>query len=107
MAKIIWDEKAERALDEHVEYAYKEFGKTTAQRWLNERNAKEWRLEHYPESYPPEELLTGRKKLYRMCHLMNRRFKLIHYYEESEDTVHIVDIWDTRMCPKALIRRIK
>ena len=38
---------------------------------------------------------------------MNRRFKIIYYYDESEDTVHLVDIWDTRMNPKALIRRIK
>ena len=38
---------------------------------------------------------------------MNRRFKLIYYYDELEDIVHLVDIWDTRMNPKALIKRIK
>ncbi len=37
---------------------------------------------------------------------MNRRFKFIYYYDEVEDIVHIIDIWDTRMNPKALIKRI-
>lgn len=38
---------------------------------------------------------------------MNRRFRIIYIYDETEDVVHIMDIWDTRMNPKALIRRIK
>ncbi len=38
---------------------------------------------------------------------MHQRFKLIYYYDEAEDIVHILDIWDTKMNPKALIRRIK
>jgi hypothetical protein len=45
--------------------------------------------------------------LYRRRHLMNRRFKLIHYYDEAADTVHVVDIWDVRMNPETLILRIK
>ena len=38
---------------------------------------------------------------------MNRRFKLIHYYDALEDTIHIIDIWDTRMNPNTLVKRIK
>ena len=44
---------------------------------------------------------------YNFCHMMHRRFKLIYFYDETEDVVHIMDIWDTRMDPKALVRRIK
>ena len=44
--------------------------------------------------------------LFRRCHLMNHRFKLIYFYDEVEDTVHIMDIWDTKANPKALIKRI-
>lgn len=107
MAKISWDEKAEHDLDKHVEIAYHEFGATTAKKWLSEKDAIEWRLERYPTSYPPEELLSGRDILYRRCSMMNRRFKLVFYYDESEDTVHIVDLWDTKRNPKALIKRVK
>ena len=39
--------------------------------------------------------------------MMNRRFKIIYYYDEVEDLVHIVDIWDTRMNPQTLAKRIK
>ena len=28
-------------------------------------------------------------------------------WEEAEDTVYVVDVWDTRMNPRTLIRRIK
>ena len=107
MAKIIWDEKAELELDKHVENAYQEFGAKTAKRWLSEKDAIEWRLERYPTSYPPEELLSGREILYRRCSMMGRRFKLVFYYDEGEDIVHVVDIWDTKRNPQTLIKRIK
>ena len=38
---------------------------------------------------------------------MNRRFKIIYFYDQVEDIVHIMDIWDTKRNPSALIRRIK
>lgn len=38
---------------------------------------------------------------------MNKRFKFVYYYDETEETVHIVNIWDTRMNPKTLIKSIR
>lgn len=107
MAKIIWEEKAKIEFLAYVENAALEFGTSTAKRWQTERKNIEWRLERYPASYTPEQLLQGMSKQYRGCHIMSHRFKIIYYYDEVEDIAHIVDIWDTRMNPKALIRRIK
>lgn len=107
MAKISWDEKAELVLDIYVENAYHEFGASTAKKWLLEKETIEWRLERYPTSYPFEELLLGRKIQYRRCSMMNRRFRLIYYFDETDDVIHIVDIWDSKRNPKALIKRIK
>ena len=107
MAKIIWHENVLILLDEHINYAYLEFGKSTALRWKTEIAAFEERVKLFPESYPPEELLSGRTILYRRCHLLNKRFKFVYYYDEPEETVHIVNIWDTRMNPKTLIRSIR
>ena len=107
MAKIEWHKNAQKLYRDYVENANIQFGKSTGRRWLKERIDIEWRLKRYPVSYPPEELLQGMKVLYRRCHLMNRRFKIIHTYDEAADTVHIMDIWDTKANPKALIRRIK
>ena len=107
MAKIEWTDDAKIEFKKYVKNAQLEFGTSTAQKWQTERKVIEWRLERYPVSYSIEELLQGRSILYRFCHLMHRRFKVIYYYDEAEDTIHVVDIWDTRMNPKALIKRIK
>ena len=107
MAKIDWTVGFLRQMDERIGYASMEFGKFTANRWAEEIAAIEQRLKAYPTSYPPEGLLHGKKELYRRCHMMHRRFKLIYYYDEAEDTVHLVDIWDSKMDPRTLIRRIK
>ena len=107
MAKVIWEDNAIIVLLEYIENARKEYGNSTVKRWQKERKSIEWRLQRYPVSYPIEEILQERSILYRCCHLMNRRFKIIYYYNETEDTVRIVDIWDTKMNPKTLIRRIR
>lgn len=107
MAKIIWHTKAEEIFNGYVENAYNEFGTTTAKRWQQERKDIEWRLERHPASYPPEDLLSERSILYRRCSMMNRRFRLIYHYDEENDVVHIMDIWDSRRNPHTLIKRIK
>lgn len=93
-------------LDERIAYAGEEFGKSTAKRWLNEIAHIEARISLMPMSFTPEPLLAGKKHDYRYCHLMNRRFKLIYCYYPSSDTVRIVDIWDTRIRPETLKRRL-
>lgn len=106
MAKIIWHDNAITLLESHIGYALEEYGQSTAMRWKKEIAAFEERIKQFPESYTPEELLVGLPILYRRRHLMNRRFKLIHYYDEKEDAVHVIDIWDTRMKPETLVNRI-
>ena len=107
MAKIKWHKKAKQEFRDYVKNAAWEFGRSTAIRWQEERKTIEWRLERYPTSYTPEGFLHDRPVLYRCCHIMNRRFKIIFFYDEVKDIVHIMDIWDTKMNPRALIRRIK
>jgi len=107
MAKIVWTEEFQKLLDSYIGNACMEFGKSTAHKWVEQIAIFEHRLGLFPTSYSPERLLSGKKVLYRGCQLMHRRFKLIYYYDETEDTVYLVDIWDTRMNPAALIRRIK
>ena len=106
MAKINWTKKADFLFDKYVFDAYLEYGQKTSQKWLKERIAFADRVAKHPESYTPESLLAERKRLYRSCHIM-RRFKIIYYYAPSSDTVHIVDIWDSRMNPETLKQRIK
>lgn len=107
MAAIEWKPVTWQLYNDYLEDARIAYGEKTAQRWENEIVHIYDRLKKHPISYTQEELLRGRKPIYRRCLIMSRRFKIIYYYDESEDVVHIVDIWDTRMNPKALIKRIK
>ena len=106
MAQIIWTEEADALFNQFVMNAFVEYGRKTSQRWMNERIKMTDRLENHPTSYPPEELLSKRSICFR-SHQILGRFKIVHYYDEASDTVFIVDIWDTRMNPKTLIKRIK
>ena len=107
MATIEWTEKFLSILNRYIDEARTEYGRATALRWAEEIATMEERLRIYPLSYSPERLLLGRAITYRRCHVMNRRFKIIYYYDEKEDVVHLIDIWDTRRNPKMLVRRVK
>ena len=107
MVKIIWQKRASKTLEEHIAYASAEFGVSTAKRWLEEVSHVESRIALMPLSYTPEPLLLGKKHAYRYCHIMNRRFKIIYCYYPSSKTVRISDIWDTRINPETLKRRIR
>lgn len=106
MAKVIWNKRAELLFAEHIEYARYEYGFTTAQRWFDQKNRIEARLQNHPESYTPEPFVVYRRRIYRSAILM-KSFKLVHVYYPSSDTVRIVDIWDMRMNPETLMKRIK
>ena len=54
----------------------------------------------------PEPLLRGYVPFYRSRHI-NKRFKLLYWYNEEVDMVVIEDIWDTRRAPQNLVSRIK
>ena len=106
MAKIIWRKRPLQLLDYYIGNASEEFGQSTARKWAEDVEAFEDRVKRYPLSYPPERLLRGKEKAFRQCHIMNRRFKIIYFYDEVKDAVTVMDIWDTRMNPKTLVHRI-
>jgi plasmid stabilization system protein ParE len=105
MATIKWNKKARRLFREHIIYARIEFGEETALRWYRQINKIEDRLRKHPESYTQEALIV-KNHVYRSAIIM-KRFKIVHFYIPSSDTVRIVDIWDMRMSPEKLRRRIK
>ena len=107
MVKIVWTKRFLWLMDYYIGNASIEYGSSTAKKWAEEIAAFEHRLQLHPTSYTPERLLVEKDKLYRGCHIMNRRFKLIYYYDEVKDIAHLVDIWNTKSNPKALVRRIK
>ena len=105
MAQVKWQKRAEKELYRYLVKGFLEFGETTANNFATTVARINKDLERFPETGFPEPLLKGRKKLYRARHIL-KRFKLIYYYSESSDTVHVADIWDTRREPLKLAKRI-
>ncbi|MBQ9669258.1 MAG: type II toxin-antitoxin system RelE/ParE family toxin [Prevotella sp.] len=106
MAQIKWQRRAERELFNYLLKGYIDFGETTANRFAAQVAHINDHLSKFPETGYPEPLLSEKKKLYR-ARLLSKRFKLIYYYSESTDTVHVADIWDMRREPSTLAKRIK
>ena len=107
MAVVKWKAQAYRLFNEYVESARVDYGQKTTERWLYEADEIISRLQKFPESYTPEPLLKDRKRKYRSCRLMGRRFRMVYYYNPNTNIVRIVDIWDTRMNPETLMKRVK
>lgn len=105
MAVVKWRKQTWLLFNSYVEHARIEYGEKTARKWLTEASVIYDRLQKHPQSYTQESLLTGKRHEYRSCHIM-RRFKMVYYYAPSSDTVYIRDIWDTKMNPEALKRRL-
>ena len=106
MAQVRWTMKSDHLFDTYVFNAFFEFGQKTSKKWMQERIAFADLVAKHPEACPPEALLADRRRYYRSCLIM-RGFKIVYYYAKSSDTVHVVDIWDTRMSPDNLRQRIK
>ena len=101
MAEIVVHKLYEEKVRQYIIDAYEYFGKKTARRWKEELMKIQNFLRKYPEGKPP---FLGAPKfsyLLRGANFM-RNFKLVYYYDESLDVVHIVDIWDMRQNPKRL-----
>lgn len=106
MALVKWQKRAENELYRLLVEGFQEYGETTANKFAERVAYLNTALERYPEIGYPEPLLKGRKKLYR-AYPINKRYKLIYYFAESSNTIHIADIWDTRREPTFLTLRIK
>lgn len=106
MAQIIWKPRAIRQLNAIIDYSVPEFGMVAFNRLDTRIQEIESRLSKFPESFTPEPLLKNDKVLFRFC-LLRKRHKIIYHYVEAKDIVYIDDIWDMRMNPDRLIRRIK
>lgn len=103
--KISWYKKAERQLDIILAQCQQDFGTKVTLRFIDLLDSKQSRLLANPEMGFPEPLLAGRKRLYRAI-VVRPHFKLIYWWNERRDTIHIADIWDSRREPSSLSARI-
>ena len=89
-----------------IDYGLIEFGKTTVKRFHKEYKDIKHRLMLHPLSSPREPLL---KRFHRPYHsaIIKENWKIIYRYDEANDLVIFVDLWDMRRSPRYLIRQSK
>ena len=89
-----------RIVSVFVDYA----GQIYADRFIDKVVDIAGQLSKFPYIGHPEQLLAGRKRLYRAIPI-NENYRIIYYV--SATTVWLVDIWDRRRNQERLEKRIK
>lgn len=106
MAKIIWDFQAVKEHRRQLQYTYENWGAFTAKNLMEETQRVVQYIGRHPETGFIEPILKGRSRLLR-AKTFKKHFKIIYFYDKEKDCVVIVDIWNTRMNPNTLAKRIE
>lgn len=106
MVQVIWRKTALKDLEKLLEGAYLEYGQLTMKRHIEQLEQIQERLLKYPNSYPPEPLLRGKRRRYRGAHLLGR-FEVIYYYAPKSQKVYVVRLWDMRRNPDIMAKNLK
>ena len=101
--EIIWAEQAISAWEDTIDYIAGEFGVQAVERFY--RKTEEWQdiLCSSPLAGKTEPLLKNRSRTYRSI-VIGKKSKLIYYIEN--ETIYIVDLWDTRREPRQQAERL-
>jgi len=102
--EIIWAEEAFRAWEDATDHIAQEFGTRAAERFY--KKTEEWLevLSSSPSAGKTEPLLKDRSRSYRSI-VITKQNKLIYYIED--ETIVIVDFWNTRREPKQQAEKLK
>lgn len=104
--KVYWTQQAKKEWQRISLYCNLTFGKSVVLRFEAFTNRLNILLAENPYLGSKELLLEGRKKEYRSI-VVHPHYKEIYYISKKRNTIYIVDLWDVRREPKALIKRIK
>lgn len=89
-----------------LRYSLDEFGITTVLRFNKELDNIKNRLSKHPLSSPREPLLKSFLRPYRSA-IIRKNWKIIYRYDEQNDRVILIDLWDMRKHPRTLVRQFK
>lgn len=89
-----------------LRYSLVEFGATTVMRFNKELDRIQKRLMSHPLSSPKEPFLKSFLRPYRSA-IIRENWKIIYRYDEQNDQVIFIDLWDMRKHPRTLLRQFK
>ena len=105
MAAVIWSLYAQEEKRRLYLEGRLEFGTLVANKIALRIKEIQKKLESFPELGYREPLLEGQGLTYRACHI-NKRFKIIYWFNKKDDIVVVEDIWDTHRAPWNLVKRL-
>ena len=94
--EIIWADEAFSAWKDTIDYIIQEFGVRAAEKFYKKTEECQDCLTTSPLIGKIEPLLKNRSRSYRSL-VINKHSKLVYYIEN--ETINIVDFWDTRREP--------
>lgn len=105
MATVVWVDRARVVRRKLYIEGIVNFGVFTALKFVRKIESIMDKLERFPKMGYREPLLEGQNLIYRAYHI-NKRFKIIYWFDEAEDMVVIEDIWDVHREPQNQKNRI-
>ncbi len=105
MATVIWSLNAQEEKRRLYLVGQLEFGTYIDNKTALRIKEIQKLLERFPEMGYREPLLVGQNLIYRAYHI-NKRFKIIYWFDEVKDMVIIEDIWDVHRERQNLKNRI-
>lgn len=101
--EIIWADEAYSAWKDTIDYIIQEFGVRAAEKFCKKTEECQDYLITLPLIGKIEPLLKNRGLSYRSL-IINKHSKLIYYIED--ETIFIVDFWDTRREPTQQAKKL-
>lgn len=105
MATVVWTGKAKIARRKLYIEGVVNYDIATAIKIVHRIESIARELEYFLESGYQEPLLAGQVCEYRARHI-NKRFKIIYWFNKKDDIVVVEDIWDTHRAPWNLVKRL-
>ena len=102
--KVIWHPEATLSAAQTAEYILLRDGEVACESFIASIDEVVKTIERYPLSYQEERLFRKNPLHFRSAPIQQLN-KII--YLVDDDTIYIVDFWDTRMKPWTLITRVR
>lgn len=103
---IVWDDDAKIRLKDVIFYGVDNWGLKIARQFHENIIKTEKRLVMNPKMGHPEPLLLDKLFEYRSI-IVQKNFKLVYRIDSEKEVLFIVDLWDTRREPTALMKGIR
>lgn len=102
--RVIWSPDAEKELDNVIQYCLITFGYHMATKAYRQMKHYDVLLADNPLMGKVESLLERYPQSFRSI-VVHEHYKLVYYIDKNEDTVYVVDIWNTRRDPASQVEK--